>query len=163
MATDYETGFEVRLGDMRGCVLIRDAATVVVETVAEAREAILSYARDALGHHAHDPERREYLRLNVRSGGATWEDLAECEEGRRYDPADPEAGMTCSYLLYLQGGLEGVGGVMWTYGVTIWATAPPKVWDHPTDQPIGLDNDDDLHNDFRPDSATNDLSELEGD
>lgn len=26
-------------------------------------------------------------------------------------------------------------GVMWTYGVTIWATAPPEVWDHPTDQP----------------------------
>ena len=55
---------------------------------------------------------------------------------------------------------------MWTYGVTIWATAPPpppEVWDHPTDQPIGLDNDDDLHNDSRPDSATNDLSELEGD
>ena len=25
---------------------------------------------------------------------------------------------------------------MWTYGVTIWATAPPEVWDHPTDQPV---------------------------
>ena len=101
MATDYGTGFEVRLGDMRGCVLIENAATVVVETVAEAREAILSYATDALGHHAHDPERREHLRLNVRPGGPTWEDLAECEKGRRYDPADPETGMTCSYLLYL--------------------------------------------------------------
>lgn len=142
MATDCETGFEVRLGDMRGCVLIENAATVVVETVAEAREAILSYATEALGHHAHDPERREYLRLNVRPDGATWEDLAECEEGRRYDPADPGAGMTCSYLLYMQGGLEGVGGVMWTYGVTIWATAPPEVWDHPSDQPIGMDEDD---------------------
>ena len=133
---------------MRGCVLIENAATVVVETVAEAREAILSYATDALGHHAHDPERREYLRLNVRPGGATWKDLAECEEGRRYDPADPDAGMTCSYLLYLQGGLEGVGGVMWTYGVTIWATAPPKVWDHPTGQPAGLDNDDGLEDEL---------------
>ena len=141
MSTEHETGFEVRLGDMRGCVLIENAATVVVETVAEAREAILGYATDALGHHAHDPELREYLRLNVQPGGATWEDLAECEEDRRYDPADPDTGMTCSYLLYLQGGLEGVGGMMWTYGVTIWATAPPKVWDHPTDLPVGLDDD----------------------
>ena len=33
---------------------------------------------------------------------------------------------------------------MWTYGVTIWATAPPEVWDHPTDQPAGLDTDDGL-------------------
>ena len=71
--------------------------------------------------------------------------------------------MTCSYLLYLQGGLEGVGGMIWTYGVTICATAPPAVWDHPTDQPIGLDNDDDLHHDSRPEVATNDLSELESD
>ncbi|MXW95985.1 MAG: hypothetical protein F4110_13065 [Acidimicrobiaceae bacterium] len=148
MATDYGTGFEVRLGDMRGCVLIENAATVVVETVAEAREAILSYATDALGHHAHDPERREHLRLNVRPGGPTWEDLAECEKGRRYDPADPETGMTCSYLLYLQGGLEGVGGVMWTYGVTIRATAPPRVWNHPADQPAGLERPDDRDNDL---------------
>ena len=127
---------------MRGCVLIENAATVVVETVAEAREAILSYATDALGHHAHDPECREHLRLNVRPGGPTWEDLAACAEGRRYDPADLDTGMTCSYLLYMQGDLEGVGGVMWTYGVTIWATAPPEVWDHPTDQPAGMDDDD---------------------
>ncbi len=34
--------------------------------------------------------------------------------------------MTCSYCLFGQGSLEGVGGVMWTYSVTIWATAPPR-------------------------------------
>ena len=143
MATDCETGFEVKLGSLTGCVMLEDRP-FRVETVAEARAVILRYATDALGHHAHSPEKREYLRLNVRPGGATWEDLAECEEGRRYDPADPDTGMTCSYLLYLQGGLEGVGGVMWTYGVTIWATAPPEVWDHPADQPAGLDADDRL-------------------
>ena len=57
--------------------------------------------------------------------------------------------MTCSYLLYRQGGLEGVGGVMWTYGVTIWATAPPEVWNHPTNQPAGLDADDYRENDLK--------------
>ena len=92
---------------------------------------------DALGHHAHDPERREHLRLNVRTGGPTWDDLAECEEGRRYDPSQPANGMTCSYFLYRQGGIEGVGGLRWTYSVTIWATAPPEVWNHPTNQPTG--------------------------
>ena len=143
MVSGVETGFELKLGSLSGCVMLEDQP-FIVETVAEARTAILRYAIDALGHHAHDPEKREYLRLNARPGGATWEDLAECEEGRRYDPSDPDTGMTCSYLLYIQGGLEGVGGVMWTYGVTIWATAPPAVWDHPTNQPVGLDADDGL-------------------
>ncbi len=40
---------------------------------------------------------------------------------------------------------------MWTYGVTIWATAPPEVWNHPADQPLGLDTDDDLNNDLASD------------
>ena len=150
MASGVETGFELKLGMLRGCVMLEDQP-FTVETVAEARAAILRYAMGALGHHAHDPERREHLRLNVRPGGPTWEDLAECEEGRRYDPTDPETGMTCSYLLYRQGGLEGVGGLMWTYGVTVWATAPPEVWNHPADQPLGLDTDDDLNNDLASD------------
>lgn len=135
---------------MTGCVMLEDQP-FTVETVAEARSAILRYAMNALGHHAHNPEKREHLRLNARPGGPTWKDLAECQEGRRYDPADPDTGMTCSYLLYRQGGLEGVGGLMWTYGVTIWATAPPKVWDHPTDQPLRLDTEDDLNNDLASD------------
>ena len=146
MASDFETGFELKLGSLTGCVMLEDHP-FHVETVAEARSAILRYAMDALGHHAHDPERREYLRLNMPAGGPTWDDLLECEEGRRYDPADSDTGMTCSYYLYGQGGLEGIGGVMWTYGVTIRATAPPEVWDHPTDQPAGLDDDDYRGND----------------
>ena len=150
MATDYETGFELKLGSLTGCMML-EGNPFTVETIAEARSAILQFAMDKLGHHAHNPEKREYLRLKRRPGGATWEDLAECEEGRRYEPANPDTGMTCSYLLYLQGGLEGVGGVMWTYGVTIWATAPPRVWDHPTDEPVGLDNDYDRDNDLLDD------------
>ena len=136
-----ETGFEIKLGSLTGCVMLENNP-FKVETVAEARSTILRYAMDVLGNHAHDPDKQEHLRLNVSAGGPTWDDLAECEEGRRYDPADPDTGMTCSYFLYRQGGLEGVGGVMWTYGVTIWATAPPEVWDHPADQPAGLDADD---------------------
>ena len=138
MGADYETGFELKLGNWRGCVSWEDRP-FHVKTVAEARAAILRYAMDMLGHHAHEQEEREYLLLNVPAGGPTWEDLAECEDGRRYDPAKPEDGMKCSYFLYSQGGIEGVGGVLWTYSVTIWATAPPEVWDHPADLPVGLE------------------------
>ena len=141
MATDYETGFELKLGMLTGCMML-EGHPFAVETVAEARSAILRYAMDALDHHAHDPERRKYLRLNVGPDGPTWDDLAECEEGRRYDPGKPENGMNCSYCVYREGGIEGVGGVIWTYSVTIWATAPPAVWDHPADQPAGMDDDD---------------------
>ena len=135
MATDYGTGLKLKLGSLTGCMML-EGNPFTVETVAEARLAILQFAMDELGHHAQSPEKREYLRLKVRPSGPTWEDLAECEESRRYDPSDPDTGMTCSYLLYRQGGLEGVGGMIWTYGVTICATAPPAVWDHPTDQPV---------------------------
>ena len=128
-----------------------DLDPFIVETVAEAREAILRYAMDVVGHEAHDPDEREYLRLNVRAGGPTWEDLAECKEDEHYDPADPDAGMTCSYLLYSQGAIPGVGGLMRNYSVSIRATAPPEVWDHPTDQPCGLDTDDDPYEDLQPD------------
>ena len=93
----------------------------------------------------------KHLRLNVRADGLTWDDLAECEEARRYDPSTPENGMQRSYVLYRQARLEGVGGLRWTYSVTIWATAPPEVWTHPTDQPAGLDSDEDLSNDVEQD------------
>ena len=121
---------------------------VIVETVAEAREVIVHYAKGELSGYTRDPEQREHLRFSTRRGRSTWKSLAECETSRRYDPADPEAGMTCSYLLYEEGGLGVVGGGAWTYSVEIWATAPPAVWDHPADQPIGLDNPDDPDNDL---------------
>ena len=137
---------EVRLGSMTGCVIRPDRA-VVVETVAEARQTILRHAMDALGDHQRNPERREYMRLKGRAGDPTWEDLAGCETYRRYDPDNPDAGLECSYLLYEQGDLDGVGGLVWTYGVSIRATAPPDVWDHPPDQPCGFDTGDDLIDD----------------
>ena len=125
MASGVETGLELKLGMWRGCTVWEDRP-FTVDTVAEARAAILLHAMDALGHHAHDPERREHLRLNVRAGGPTWDDLAECEEAHRYDPSQPQNGMKCSYFLYRQGGLEGVGGLRWTYSVTIGPPHPPK-------------------------------------
>ena len=63
--------------------------------------------------------------------------------------------MACSYLLYEEGNLEGVGGVMWTYGIEIWVSGPPEVWDHPADQPVGLDSDDDRDNDVEVDTDSN--------
>ena len=146
MASDFETGFELKLGMWRGCV-IDEGWSIAVETVAEARSAILRHAMDALDHHAHDPQRRENLRMNVGADGPTWDDLIQCEDGRRYDPGQPEEGMRCSYFLYRQSGIEGVGGSMWTYSVTIWATAPPEVWDHPADEPAGQDRADDSSDD----------------
>ena len=145
------TGFELTLGSLRGCVMIEGESSFV-GTVAEARAAILQHAMDALGHHAHDPDRREHLRLNVRAEGPTWDDLAACEEGRRYDPSKPEDGIRCSYFLYRQGGIEGVGGSIWNYTVTIWATAPPEVWNHPAHEPVDLESNNGEHNNSTHDS-----------
>lgn len=69
MATDCETGFELKLGSMTGCMMLEDNP-FTVETVAEAHSAILQHAMDSLGHHAHDPEKHEYLRLKVQIGRA---------------------------------------------------------------------------------------------
>ena len=144
--------FEVTIGSRAGCCLSGEIP-VIVETVAEAREVIVSHAKGELSGYTRDPERQDHLRFKTRRGRSRWKSLTECETSRRYDPADPDAGMTCSYLLYDEGGLEGVGGVMWTYSVAIWVAAPPAVWDHAADQPIGLDNADDPDNDLADDSC----------
>ena len=75
-------------------------------------------------------------------GDRGWGDLVRCESGRYYDPSVPDAGMAVSYTLYEEGGLGGVGGLVWTYGVYLEVTGPPEVWDHPADVPCGLDPDD---------------------
>ena len=138
--------FEVRIESRAGCCLSGDIP-VIVETVAEAREVIVGYAKGSVGGRQREPEQQEHLRFQTRQGRSTWKSLLECETSRRYDPADPDAGMTCSYLIYEEGGLGVVGGGAWTYSVEMWATAPPAVWDHPADQPVGLDNDHNLDND----------------
>ena len=142
--------FEVRIDSRAGCVLSGDIP-VIVETVAEAREVIVRYAQGSVGGRQREPEQQEHLRFKTRQGRSAWKSLAESETSRRYDPADPEAGMTCSYLLYEEDGLGVVGGGVWTYSVEIWATAPPAVWNHPADQPVGMDNVDVVGNDLKSD------------
>ena len=160
----YEAGlaFTVEIDVRSGCVL-SGGMPVIVETVAEAREVIVRHAKGDRGPSRREPDDQERHYFKTRRGRSAWKSLLECETLRRYDPAYPEAGMTCSYLLYETGPLGVVGGGAWTYSVEICATGPPAIWDHPADQPIGLDTNEDLHNDLQPDSATNEPSELEGD
>ena len=138
---------EITVETRTGCVLSGDLP-IIVETVAEARKVIASYAKDLIGDRQRAPDKREYLRFRTSRGRSAWKSLLECETHRRYDPAGPDARMACSYLLYLEGNLEGVGGLMWTYGIEIWVTGPPEVWDHPANLACGLDNDDDRDNDL---------------
>ena len=136
---------EIQLGSQSGC--IPDEWSSIVETVAEAREAILRHVLAEAQDHDGEPGTRG-------PGGrrATWEDLAEYEDSRRYDPNNPEAGMRCSYSLSETEWMEGVGGILWPVTDHRWATAPPEVWDHPADQPAGLDNGDDPDNHPEDDS-----------
>ncbi len=128
--------FVIELENRSGC-LVYARPPVPVETVAEAREAILRFATEIA---AEDQKPHSSPLIREKGGdGPTWEDLARLEYYRRYDPRDPDARMSCSYSLYQQGGLEGVGGVMWTYVIEVTATGPPEVWDHPADRPCGLD------------------------
>ena len=138
--------FEVTIGARSGCCLMGDVS-VIVETVAEAREVIVRHAKDHGGGSGREPDDREHQLFRTRRGRSAWKSLLECETSRRYDPADPAAGMTCCYLLYEKGPLGVVGGGAWTYSVEIWATGPPEVWEHPADQPVGLDTDSDVHDD----------------
>ena len=142
--------FELMIDSRAGCVLVGEIP-VIVQTVAEAREVLVRRARGELSGYTRDPRRREHLRFQTRRGRSAWKSLLECETSRRYDPADAAAGMTCSYLLYEEGDLAGVGGLMWTYSVELSATGPPEVWDHPADQPVGLDNDDHSNDDLEDD------------
>ena len=141
---------EVTIGGQSGCCLDGDFP-VFVETIAEARKAIVSYAKGSLSEYTRNLEQEQHLRFKTRRGRPAWKSLLECEIRRRYDPADPEAGMTCSYLLYEEGPLGVVGGGAWIYSVEVWATGPPEIWDHPTNQPIGLDSDDEHDNDLLAD------------
>lgn len=141
---------EITIDTWSGCVVSGDLP-IIVETVAEARKVIASYAKGLIGDRQREPDKQEHLRFSTTRGRSAWKSLLECETHRRYDPAAPDARMTCSYLLYEEGNLEGVGGLMWTYGVEIWVTGPPSIWDHPADQPVGLDNDDDRDNDLLDD------------
>lgn len=142
--------FEVRIESRSGCCLTGEMP-VIVETVAEARQVIVRHASGIRGPSRREPDEREHLHFRTRRGRPAWKSLLECETSRRYDPTEPAAGMTCSYLLYETGPLGVVGGGAWTYSEELWATGPPKIWDHPADQPTGLDNGDDPDDDLGDD------------
>ena len=128
---------EVELGTASGCLI--DEWTVIVETVAEARQIILSHVLP----DAQSPEHEAETRGPESRQHRTWEDLTEYEDSRRYDPGNREAGMHCSYSLSETEWMQGVGGMLWPVSDHRWAKAPPEVWDHPADQPIGLEDDAD--------------------
>ncbi len=126
--------FEIELGVGSGCLLNKE--TVVVETVTGAREAI--------AHHVRSVARgddRETVSLS-------WEDLAEYEDSRRYDPNDSEAAMTSSYSPTEDDVVEGSDGTLHRVTYYVWATASPAVWDHPADSACGVDNDDKTDDDL---------------
>ena len=161
----HEAGlaFEVMIGSRSGCCMIGEIP-VIVETVAEAREGIVSHAKGNRGESRREPADGEHHYFRTRRGPLGLEVAPqECETSRRYDPADPEAGMTCHYLLYREGpaGRRSVavpGPTARRYGPSV----RPRSGTTPTTNPSGLDDATDLHNDCQPDSATNDPSELEG-
>ena len=153
MASDFETGFEIKLGSLTGCVMLEDHP-IAVETVDEARSAILRCAMEALGHHAHDQEKRDYLRLNMPADGPTW--TASCDsgpgDGQVVEPAPeaaaapPETTAAPAAEVEPEPEPESVAAVE-PEPEPEWAAAPPDVWDHPADQPAGLDDDDYRGND----------------
>jgi len=103
---------------------------------------LVRMARDRLEERKPAGPDPEFFLFPPGSNGG-WDDLVRCESYRRYDPSVPDTGMEVSYALYEEGGLSGVGGTMWTYGVYLTVTGPPEVWDHPAHVPCGLEFDDD--------------------
>ncbi|MYD04949.1 MAG: hypothetical protein F4X21_08530 [Acidimicrobiia bacterium] len=132
--------YTVEIESQTGC-LIEAAVPVIVETVDEARRLILDYAVQAVDHK-NPPDSRHKMRLKGWEEGPDWDDLNRCIDYRRYDPDRPDKGMRCSYELYVDGPLGGVGGLLWTYYVGITAVSSPEIWDHPLDQPCGLAEDE---------------------
>lgn len=108
-----------------------------VRSVEEARRTLVRIARDVLEERKPEGSDPEFFLFPP--GGDSWEELVRCESYRCYDPGVPDKGMEVSYALYEEGGLSGVGGMIWAYGVDLTVTGPPEVWDHPGHMPCGLD------------------------
>ena len=139
--------FEVTIGSRAGCCLSGDIP-VIVETVAEAREVIVGYARGDLSGYTRDPEQRDHLHFKTRRGRSKWKSLTEWRDEPPLRPGRPRSGHDLLLPALRGGWSRSRRRCAWTYSVEIWATAPPAVWDHPADQPIGLDNPDDPDNDL---------------
>ncbi len=138
---DARSGIWLAIESQGGC-LVYSEPPVFVRSVEEARRTLVRVARDRLEERKpHRPAPEFFLFPPGSNGG--WGDLVRCESYRRYDPSVPDTGMEVSYALYEEGGLSGVGGTMWTYGVYLTVTGPPEVWDHPAHVPCGLELDDD--------------------
>ena len=134
------SGIWLKIQSQGGC-LVDEGPAVFVPSVEEARRALARTAREVLGERKPaDPDPEFFLFPPGRGSG--WDELVRCESYRHYDPSVPDKGMEVSYALYEEGGLSGVGGMIWTYGVYLTVTGPPEVWDHPADVPCGLDLDD---------------------
>ena len=138
---DADSGIWLAVESQGGC-LVYSEPRVFVRSVEEARHTLVRIAGDVLEERKParpDPE----LVLFPPGSDRGWEDLVRCESYRCYDPSAPDQGMEVSYTLYEQGGLSGVGGMMWTYGVYLTVRGSPELWDHPADVPCGLDLHDD--------------------
>ena len=134
---DAGSGFWLAFESTGGCLVYAEPP-VFVQSVEEARRTMVRTAGEVLEERKPaGPDPAHFL--FPPGGDRGWDDLVRCESYRCYDPSVPEEGMEVSYVLYEQGGLEGVGGIMWTYGVYLTVRGSPKVWDHPAHVPCGLD------------------------
>ena len=129
------SGFWLAFESRGGCI-VQSEPSAFVRSVEEARRTLVRTARGILEERKpHEPD-PQFFRFPP--GSESWEDLVRCESYRCYDPTLPDKGMEVSYALYEEGGLSGVGGMIWTYGVDLTVTGPPEVWDHPAHLPCGL-------------------------
>ncbi|MYC86560.1 MAG: hypothetical protein F4X18_13800 [Acidimicrobiia bacterium] len=131
------SGIWLKIQSQGGC-LVDEGPAVFVPSVEEARRTLARTAREVLEERKPaDPDPEFFL---FRPGtGSGWDELVRCESYRCYDPRVPDRGMEVSYALYEEGGLSGVGGMIWTYGVYLTVTGPPEVWDHTAHLPCGRD------------------------
>lgn len=138
---DARSGIWLAFESTGGCLVYAEHP-VSVHSVEEARCTMVSTAGEVLEERKPACPDPAYF-LFPRGGDRGWDDLVRCESYRCYDPSVPEEGMQVSYTLYEEGGLSGVGGVMWTYGVYLTVNGSPEIWDHPAHVPCGLDLFDD--------------------
>ena len=132
---DAGSRFWLAIQSQGGC-LVYPRPPVFVGSVEQARRTLVRIARDELEEQKPESPDPEYFLFPPAS--TSWDELVRCESYRCYDPSVPDRGMEVSYALYEQGGLSGVGGMMWTYGVYLTVNSSPEIWDHPADLPCGL-------------------------
>lgn len=137
---DAGSGLWLAIQSQGGC-LVYSRPPAFVRSVDQARRTLVRIAREELEEQKPASPDPEYFLLPP--GSTSWDELVRCESYRCYDPSVPDKGMEVSYALYEQGGLSGVGGLMWTYGVYLTVNGSPEIWDHPADVPCGLDLLDD--------------------